>query len=144
MGLRPIPTPPVLDSRIRLAFLALVIVQAAHSIEEYIYHLFDVFGPARFVSGLFSDDLALGFAIANTIIVALGVLSYVAVRRDLPSARAVVWFWAVLELANGLGHIFLAVNRGGYFPGLATAPFLLLVLAYLIARLSTTRSALRS
>ena len=54
-----------MDSRSRAAFLALIIAQAAHSIEEYAFRLFDVLAPARFISGLLSDDLARGFAIAN-------------------------------------------------------------------------------
>jgi hypothetical protein len=36
-----------------------------------------------------------------------------------------MWFWAVLELCNGAGHIGLALLSRAYFPGLATAPFLL-------------------
>lgn len=41
-----------MDSRSRFAFLVLVLAQAAHSAEEYIFKLYDVFVPARFVSGL--------------------------------------------------------------------------------------------
>ena len=61
------------SSRIRRAFLFLVIAQAAHSIEEYLFRLFDVFGPARFVSGLVSDNLATGFAIINVSFLIFGI-----------------------------------------------------------------------
>ena len=49
----------------RWAFLMLILAQAAHSTEEYVFRLFDVFAPARFVSSLVSDDLAVGFALIN-------------------------------------------------------------------------------
>jgi len=35
-----------------MAFLALIVAQAAHSIEEYVFRLFEVLAPARFISGL--------------------------------------------------------------------------------------------
>jgi hypothetical protein len=48
-------------SRISPAFGALVLAQAAHSMEEYLGGLWESFPPARFVSGLFSSDLERGF-----------------------------------------------------------------------------------
>jgi hypothetical protein len=47
----------------------------------------------------------------------------------------------VLELANGLGHIALAIAAGGYFPGLATAPLLLAAGTGLVVRLRSSRTA---
>jgi Protein of unknown function with HXXEE motif len=130
------------DSRGRTAFLALILAQAAHSVEEYVFRLFDVFAPAQFVSRLFGDDLARGFATANVGLVLFGLGCYVAsVRRGGPSARFLGWFWALLELANGTGHCLLALGRGGYFPGLATAPLLLGISGYLLARLSSLPDA---
>jgi Protein of unknown function with HXXEE motif len=122
----------------RWAFLALMVAQAAHSIEEYIFRLFDVFAPARFVSGLVSTDLGVGFAVANTALVLFGLWCYVArVRPGHASGPVFAWFWTVLELTNGIGHSVLALSRGAYFPGVATAPVLLGVSAYLAFRLST-------
>jgi hypothetical protein len=122
----------------RWAFLALMVAQAAHSIEEYIFRLFDVFAPARFVSGLVSTNLGVGFAVTNAALVLFGLWCYVArVRRGHPSGPVFAWFWTVLELANGIGHSVLALSRGDYFPGVATAPVLLGVSAYLAFRLST-------
>ena len=127
-----------MDSRARAAFLALICAQAAHSTEEYLLHLYDVLLPARVVSGLFSTDLARGFATANIILVAAGVWCYLArVRPGHPSASAIAWFWASLELMNGIGHTGFALAAGGYFPGLATAPFLLAISFYLMTKLST-------
>jgi len=126
-----------MDLRNRAAFLALIVAQAAHSIEEHVFRLFDVLAPARFISGLVSSDLARGFAIANIALVLFGVWCYMArVRHGLPSARGLAWFWALLELGNGIGHSAFALARGGYFPGVATAPLLLGISVYLISRLS--------
>ena len=41
------------DNR-RITFWLLILAQAAHSIEEYVGRLYDVFPPARVVSGLIS------------------------------------------------------------------------------------------
>ena len=125
-----------MDSRGRAAFGLLILVQAAHSLEEYVFRLFDVFGPARFVSGLFSGNPATGFAIANTGIVLFGLWCYLArVRAPHPSARAFAWFWTCVEFGNGVGHVILSILRGGYFPGVGTAPLLIAGSAYLGSKL---------
>jgi hypothetical protein len=117
-----------MQSSSRTAFLTLVLVQAAHSIEEYVTGLYEVFAPARFVSGLVSDDLATGFLVVNAALVAFGLWCYaMPVRARWPSSRGFMWFWALLELGNGVGHLLLALSRGGYFSGAATAPCLILV-----------------
>lgn len=108
----------------------------AHSIEEYTFELYNVLAVARFASGLISDDLATGFAILNTTLVAFGFwCAFVPVRRNWPSAGALVIGWVTVETLNGIAHILLAVGAGGYFPGLATAPFLLGVTALLGPRM---------
>jgi hypothetical protein len=130
-------TPVVTDSRVRLAFLLLILLQAAHSVEEYVYRLYDVFPPARFVSRLFSEDPAAGFVIANVLIVTFGLWCYVArVRANYSSAHQWLWPWVVVEAVNGVVHLTLAVLRSGYFPGAVTAPLLAGVSFYLAVRLS--------
>lgn len=117
-------------------FLLLVGLQAAHSVEEYTTRLYDVLAPARFVSGLVSHDLAFGFATVNALIVAFGLWCYlVPVRSGGARARAFVWPWIAVEFANGVGHVALALSARGYFPGVATAPLLFVVAAWLAARL---------
>ena len=111
-----------MSRRSQRLFLLLVIVQAAHSVEEYVTRLFDVFPPARWVSGLISNDLAMGFAIVNAAIVAAGVLCYVGpVRGGGSAGRVVAIVWSAIELANGFGHIAMATMAGGYFSGALTA-----------------------
>ena len=122
--------------------------QAAHSIEEYGAKLYEVFAPARFVSSLVSQDLALGFLAANAAFVAFGLWCWaIPVRSRWQAARGLMWFWTILELANGVSHSALALSRGGYFPGVGTAPLLLLFagwLAVLQARKAGRPSALPS
>jgi hypothetical protein len=94
--------------------------------------LYEVFGPARFVSSLVSNDLALGFLVANAALVTFGLWCWaVPVPSGWHAARGLVWFWTILELGNGIGHSALALSRGGYFPGVVTAPLLLLLAAWM-------------
>jgi hypothetical protein len=114
------------DRRARLGFLLLILAQAAHSVEEYVARLYDVFAPATFISSLISRDPAFGFLMANAALVAFGAWCWlVPVRGGWRSARSLVWFWAAVELANGTVHSVIALSRGAYFPGVLTAPLLL-------------------
>jgi hypothetical protein len=114
------------DRTIATLFLGLIVLQAAHSIEEYVFRLWEVLPPARFVSALVSRDLPLGFALANAALVLFGVWCYLArVRPGRRAGRTWAWFWMMLEAANGSGHLLFAALRGGYFPGAVTAPLLL-------------------
>ena len=117
-------------------FLLLIVSQAMHSIEEYFYSLWEVFAPARLISGLFSDNLTVGFSIVNLSIVAFGVWCYFGpVRNSWTSATILAWFWVFLELGNSIGHTYFAINQEGYFPGLYTTPFLFVFSCYLAFRL---------
>ncbi len=121
-----------MQTRGRAVFLCLILAQAAHSIEECVTKLYEVFGPARLVASLVSDDLGLGFAEANAVLVSIGVLCWaIPVLMGWRSARWIMWFWTILELANGIGHSTIALWRGGYFPGVATAPLLLVFAGWL-------------
>jgi hypothetical protein len=130
------------ERRSQLAFLLLVLAQAAHSAEEYVARLYDTFGPARFVSSLVSSDPSFGFLVVNTGLVAFGVWCWaVPVRSGWRSGRRLVWFWALLELGNGFGHLVLALARGSYFPGAFTAPLLLVLAACSMALLVRRRGS---
>lgn len=121
------------DAATRRLFLLLICSQALHSIEEYTHSLWEVLPPARFLSALVSSDLALGFAVLNVAIVALGIWSYVwPIRRNRSYALPVAWFWTILEGGNGIGHLLFALAARSYFPGVYTAP-LLLVFSGLLA-----------
>jgi hypothetical protein len=120
------------DRKSKVAFLLLILAQGAHSIEEYATRLYDVFAPARIVSSLVSNDLSVGFLVVNAALVTFGLWCWaVPVRSGWGAARGLAWFWTFLELGNGIGHSALALSRRGYFPGVATAPLLLLAATWL-------------
>lgn len=122
-------------------FLALIGAQFLHSLEEYFAKLYNVFAPARFISGLFTADLRLGFAVFNAALVGFGLWCYVfRVRPNHPSVAGWIWFWVLLELGNGAGHLALAVLRGAYFPGAASAPLLIALAGILAYRWTRTRA----
>ena len=122
--------------RTRTAFLVLILVQAAHSTEEYVFALYDEFAPARFASELISSNPALGFALLNAAIVAFGAWCYLArIRPGRASAPGWMWPWVFVSLGNGVVHSTMAVLRGGYFPGVATAPILFVLAAFIAIRL---------
>jgi hypothetical protein len=117
--------------------LLLVITQALHSVEEYFGRLWDVFPPARMLSALVSDDLKTGFVIINVELFVFGLwCGLFVVRKDYAFAPALIWFWIIIEIINGIGHPFWALRERSYVPGVATAPFLLIFAIYLIGQLS--------
>lgn len=123
-------------SRTQLTFAALILVQAVHSVEEYVGHLWESFPPARFVTGLVSSNLEHGFVILNGLLLAFGGWCFFwPVRRGWPVAVALMWLWAVIEIINGIGHPLWSLREGGYTPGLATAPLLLVLAVYLAYQL---------
>jgi hypothetical protein len=125
-------------TRFQLSFLALVVTQVAHSGEEYVGRLYDVFPPARAVSGLISQDRERGFIIFNVALVTFGLWCFIGpVRGRWPLAIPLVWLWVVIELINGIGHPIWTLAQRSYTPGVATAPFLLVLALYLAWQLST-------
>ena len=121
-----------MNPKIRYTFLLLVLAQTLHSLEEYYFSLWTVLAPARIVSGLISDNLALGFSIINSAVVLFGFWTYLyPVSRNWAYQSLFLWGWCALELANGVAHIVFAVQTQGYFPGLYSAPLLLLFSCYI-------------
>jgi hypothetical protein len=125
-----------MSNKIRIAFLLLVITQALHSVEEYFGRLWEVFPPARMLSGLVSDDLKTGFVIINVGLFVFGLwCALFAVRKDYALAPALIWFWIIIEIINGVGHPLWALYERSYVPGVVTAPFLLILAIYLARQL---------
>ena len=126
-----------MERRIQFTFLLLILTQAAHSIEEYVFRLHEVWAPARFVSSLLSNDLNTGFIIFNATLVLFGLACYAgAVRPGRRWARLWVWVWIIIELGNGIGHTAVSLWRNAYFPGLITAPLLMLLSAVLAVQVT--------
>lgn len=128
--------------RFQVAFGALVLAQAAHSVEEYLGRLWESFPPAQFLTGLVSRDLETGFLVINIGLVAFGVWCFLwPVRRGWPSAVPLAWAWVTIEMINGVGHPLWSIRQGGYTPGVATAPVLLVLALYLSRRLRPDRTS---
>ena len=61
------------------------------------------------------------------------------VRERWAAAVGLVWVWIAIELLNGIGHPVWSLMRGGYTPGVATAPVLLALALYLALQLRSYR-----
>lgn len=122
--------------RLDASFITLIGIQAAHSVEEYLGRLYDVFPPARFVSGLLSQDLRLGFFIGNVVLLSFGLWCFFwPIRRRWRSALAIGWLWVTIEVINGVVHPLWSLLQLSYTPGVATAPLLLIAALYLARQL---------
>ena len=105
--------------------------QGLHSVEEYYTQLWTVLAPARFLSGLVSENLKTGFLIINAGIFLVATFCWIITTgKNKISNQALIWFWVFIEGLNGIGHLLLALNAGAYFPGLITAPLLLILSIY--------------
>ena len=129
---------------IRSTFLALVLTQVAHSVEEYVGRLWETFPPAAFLTGLVSANREVGFLVLNVSLGLFGIwCAAIPVRRGWASAPALMWFWVVLETINGIGHPAWSMVQRSYTPGVLTAP-LLLGIALLLAGQLRRRALLAS
>ncbi len=124
-------------TRFQAAFGALVLGQAAHSVEEYVGRLWESFPPARFLTSLISQDVERGFIVIDASLVAFGLWCFLwPVRRGWPLAVPLAWVWVAVAIINGIGHPLWTLRQGGYTPGVATAPLLLALAVYLAFQLS--------
>jgi hypothetical protein len=119
-------------TRTQTTFGALVLAQAAHSVEEYLGRLWESFPPAAFLTGLIAADRQVGFLVINVGLVLFGLWCLlVPVRRNWRVAAGLMWFWIILESINGIGHPVWSLVQHGYTPGALTAPLLLGLAFYL-------------
>ena len=131
-----------MNANIKIAFLMLVLIQGVHSVEEYFGRLWEVFQPAKFLSGLVSNNLETGFLIINIGLFIFGIWSWaVPVRKDYSIARSIIWIFIVIEMINGIGHPVWAIYEMSYVPGLVTAPILLILAIYLFREIRKNQIA---
>ena len=129
-------------SRLTFTFGGLILTQAAHSIEECVGRLWESFPPARIAAGLVSANLERGFIIGNVCLVAFGVWClFWPVRRGWQVAPLLVWSWITIETINGIVHPLWSLRQGGYTPGVATAPVLLVLAIYLALQMRSRGDA---
>src|SRR6266542_4039200 len=113
-------------SRVGCRFWLLGLAQAAHSMEEMRARLYEFMWIATERLGLPPMGMsATTFALVNMGFIAflLGIAPFVAARRDW--AIAVAWIVAIVEIANGIGHLSALLIFRGYAPGAFTAPLLI-------------------
>ncbi len=127
-----------MNKKIKIAFPVLVLVQALHSIEEYIGRLWEVYAPAKFITSLVSNDHEKGFVILNICLFTFGLVSWLVAVRNYSFAIVPIWFLTVMEIINSIGHMVWAVLEKGYVPGVATAPTLFVIAFYLVKQLTKT------
>ena len=110
-----------------LLFLALIVLQGFHSIEEYIGKLWENFPPATFLCGLVSENLETGFLIINYGMFIFGILAwFFIIRKDRIGSSFFLWFWIFIEIVNGIGHPLWSLIQKEYTPGVLTSPVLLI------------------
>ena len=120
-------------------YLALGVMQAIHSIEEYLTRLFDWFpivtGHIRNWIGFFPilrmEERT--FVVLNIVLI-VGLLSISPfVFKEKSWALGIAKLVAAVELLNGLAHLSAAIYVRGYFPGSLNATGLLVV-GFLLTR----------
>ena len=122
-----------MNGRISTAFLLLIILQAIHSVEEFIFGFYEKFPPMRALYREAPHLAKPAFAIANALLILVGLICYYYwVRPARERARSVVWVWIILESVNVIAHFMWAILIRGYNPGLATVVLFAPVLIYLI------------
>jgi hypothetical protein len=113
-------------------YLAVVVFQALHSLEEVITDLWRwlevVTGGLHTRNAVIPVLRANGeaFLVANIVIVAAMLFLLPWVWRARRWALRAAWWAAVIEILNGTGHLAAAAVRG-YFPGALTAGGLLIL-----------------
>ena len=95
-------------------------IQGAHFAEEWATD-FHVQFPA--LLGL--DPMPLWFFVAfNLAWIAIWIVSVPFIRLGRRPAFFAGWFLAIAGTLNGVAHPMMAIESGGYFPGLITSPFI--------------------
>lgn len=114
-------------------YLALVIIQAAHSLEEYLTSLYDWFpvvtGYIHDVTGFF-PIIRMNkqtFAVLNIALITFLLYTSPFVFQKKRWALKIAKITAVVETLNGITHISAALYIGGYYPGSLSAIGLLIV-----------------
>lgn len=130
--------------RVGAMYLLLGLAQAAHSIEEMRAHLYDFFWTA---SGVFHQYIpafpqfrmsADTFAVLNMSFIALLLATVPAVQAGKRWALLLAGVAGVIEVLNGIAHLAGAIVFGGYVPGAASAPLLLILGFFLLRELRRT------
>ena len=125
-----------MDHKTTTIFLILVLLQAAHSVEEYVGRLWEVFAPARYLTGLISNNHDFAFLILNIGFIVFGIFCWLFIISTKSEISTIIlWFWIIIELINGLGHTIYAIFQKEYVPGLITAPLIFITALFLVKQM---------
>ena len=130
-------------AKIPQSYWVLGLVQVVHSIEETYTKLYTYFlTMSEALHQIFpwipvfeiSADL---FAILNYLTIALMLSSVPSAEKESKWGWYLMWIWAIIELLNGLFHIFTWLLLHHYFPGGVTGPILFVLSIIFIQQLRT-------
>ena len=125
--------------RVLPVYIAAVLVQCAHLVEEYLTGFYRALPP------IFGSDpwLPSRFLAFNVAWLVVFIVSGVALVHERPLAYLVAIFLALgAGVANGAGHLALALRTGGYFPGVYTGALALAIGIALTLRLLVEERAM--
>src|SRR5260370_25375567 len=106
-----------MNGNIPAVFLLLIILQAIHAAEEFIFRIYERFPPMRFLYQNAPYLAKPAFAIFNTVLVLVGMgCFYYWVQPARKGVRVVVWVLIIIESLNLVAHLVWAVLIGGSNP----------------------------
>lgn len=118
-------------------FLIMIVVQAVHAIEEFLFHFWDVFPPMRAVYGGTPGPGERVFIAFHALLIGIGLWSYRRwVRAGGASARTVVRWGIIVQSFTVLLHAAWFLTELRYQPGLATTPLFVPAIALAITALT--------
>jgi hypothetical protein len=129
------------NQRVWKLYFALALVQAAHSVEEMLTHLYEfmwiVTGKLHAIFSWY-PQFRMGadvFGALNMLLIALVLGAVPLVRARRRGALFFAAIVAIVEIINGVNHITAAIYFRSYAPGTITAPFLIVFGAGLLHEL---------
>jgi hypothetical protein len=121
--------------RFQKYFLALLLIQTAHSCEEYLFGFYEVFPLIPFMAGFFHTiPQAIFFILNYQLILFLGAILLISFARERWFYFALTIF-AIIELLNGMLHVGTALVTLKYFPGAATGIFYIPTSIYILLKM---------
>jgi hypothetical protein len=121
-----------MSNKITSAFLLLIVVQALHSAEEFIFKFYEAFPPMAFLYRNVPHLARPAFIVFNALLLITALICLLCwVRPARRGARTVVWVWIGAEAFNAIAHSAWAILIRAYNPGLVTALGFVPVVAYL-------------
>ena len=121
-----------MSRNIRGGFFLLVMLQALHSFEEFLFNFYERFPPMRFAYQNRAQLAKPAFVIFNLLLISIGLICFCCwVWPQRKGAILVVWIWIIMESLNVVAHVVWAALIGAYNPGLVTGLLFVPVLSFL-------------